>query len=117
MTEQVHPLITSADTVPGHWQLDILWSVLVSQDDTGGQFSVMEQLMPVPRPARGPRLGRTRRPHRRRSRSRRFRGSRGPYLDRRRLCCRHPLATVAYEPVTEWVTGMGIAAGTALTGS
>ena len=46
MADQPHPLITSADTVTGHWQLDILWSVLVSQDDTGGQFSVMEQLMP-----------------------------------------------------------------------
>ena len=46
MADQPHPLITSAGTVTGHWQLDILWSVLVSQDDTGGQFSVMEQLMP-----------------------------------------------------------------------
>lgn len=46
MSERPHPLITSADTVTGHWQLDILWSVLVSQDETQGQFSVMEQLMP-----------------------------------------------------------------------
>lgn len=44
--QQPHPLITSADTVTGYWQLDILWSVLVSQDDTEGKFSVMEQLMP-----------------------------------------------------------------------
>lgn len=46
MSETPHKLITSAGTVTGHWQLDILWSVLVSQDDTEGKFSVMEQLMP-----------------------------------------------------------------------
>ena len=47
----VSSLVASVATVPGYWQLDILWSPLVSTEQTGGTYSLMEQLMP-PRPGR-----------------------------------------------------------------
>jgi len=31
---------------PAYWQLDILWLILASGEDTGGAFSVMEELCP-----------------------------------------------------------------------
>jgi uncharacterized cupin superfamily protein len=40
-------LVTSVTTVPGYWQLDILWSPLVSTDQARGAYSLMEQLMPA----------------------------------------------------------------------
>ena len=36
---------SNADT-PAYWFLDILWIVLVDGADTGGRYSVMEQVMP-----------------------------------------------------------------------
>jgi uncharacterized cupin superfamily protein len=43
----VSSLVTSAAIVPGYWQLDILWSPLVSTEQTRGAYSLMEQLMPA----------------------------------------------------------------------
>ena len=40
-------LVASAASVPGYWQLDILWSPLVSTEQTKGAYSLMEQLMPA----------------------------------------------------------------------
>ena len=39
--------MASVATVPGYWQLDILWSPLVSTEQTRGAYSLMEQLMPA----------------------------------------------------------------------
>src|SRR5581483_1282291 len=41
------PLVTSVATVPGYWQLGILWSPLVSTEQARGAYSLMEQLMPA----------------------------------------------------------------------
>lgn len=46
MADPAEALVTSIDNAPGYWQLDILWSVLVSADQTAGAYSLMEQLMP-----------------------------------------------------------------------
>src|ERR1700761_5728619 len=43
----VRSLVASAATVPGYWQLDILWSPLVRSEQTRGAYSLMEQLMPA----------------------------------------------------------------------
>ena len=43
----VSSLVISAATRPGYWQLDILWSPLVSTEQTQGAYSLMEQLMPA----------------------------------------------------------------------
>ena len=43
----VSSLVASVATVLGYWQLDILWSPLVSTEQTGGTYSLMEQLMPA----------------------------------------------------------------------
>lgn len=40
-------LVTSADTAQGYWQLGMLWTPLVSAEQTKGQYSLMEQLMPA----------------------------------------------------------------------
>lgn len=46
-TDDAASLVVSADTVPGYWMLDILWSPLVSTEQTKGAYSLMEQLMPA----------------------------------------------------------------------
>ena len=40
------PTLARNDEAPAYWFLDILWIVLASAEQTGGQFTVMEQLMP-----------------------------------------------------------------------
>ena len=40
------PLIRNADTAPAYWLMDVLWMVLADGRDTGGRFSMMEQLLP-----------------------------------------------------------------------
>lgn len=40
------PLIRSVGEAPAYWLLDILWIVLADGRDTGGRFSMMEQLLP-----------------------------------------------------------------------
>lgn len=40
-------LVTSVDTAQGYWQMGILWTPLVSSEQTRGQYSLMEQLMPA----------------------------------------------------------------------
>ncbi len=40
-------LVTSATSAQGYWQMGILWTPLVATDQTHGQYSLMEQLMPV----------------------------------------------------------------------
>ena len=40
------PALARAETAPAYWFLDILWIVLASEADTGGRFTVMEQVMP-----------------------------------------------------------------------
>jgi quercetin dioxygenase-like cupin family protein len=50
MTKPTHDprsLVASAATAPGYWQLDILWSPLVTSEQTRGAYSLMEQLMPA----------------------------------------------------------------------
>jgi quercetin dioxygenase-like cupin family protein len=37
----------SRDDAPARWLLDILWLVLATGEDTDGEYSVIEQLMPV----------------------------------------------------------------------
>ena len=38
--------ITHADEAPAYWMQGILWVTLADRDDTGGRWSMMEQLMP-----------------------------------------------------------------------
>ena len=45
--DNMSSLVASVATVPGYWQLDILWSPLVSTEQTRGAYSLMEQLMPA----------------------------------------------------------------------
>ena len=40
------PLIRNAETAPAYWMADVLWMVLADGNDTGGRFSLMEQLLP-----------------------------------------------------------------------
>ncbi len=40
------PLMRNADTAPAYWMVDVLWMVLADGNDTGGRFSMMEQLLP-----------------------------------------------------------------------
>ena len=40
------PFIRNADTAPAYWMADVLWMVLADGNDTGGRFSLMEQLLP-----------------------------------------------------------------------
>ena len=40
-------LVTSAETAQGYWQMGILWTPLVATEQTKGQYSLMEQLMPM----------------------------------------------------------------------
>lgn len=42
-----NPVARSRDDAPARWLLDILWLVLASGEDTNGQYSVIEQFMPV----------------------------------------------------------------------
>jgi quercetin dioxygenase-like cupin family protein len=46
-TADISSLVASVATVPGYWQLDILWSPLVSTEQTKGAYSLLEQLMPT----------------------------------------------------------------------
>ncbi len=47
MTDQhLLPALARNDAAPAYWFLDILWIVLASDADTGGRFTVMEQVMP-----------------------------------------------------------------------
>lgn len=39
-------LVTSVQTTQGFWQMGILWTPLISSEQTKGQYSAMEQLMP-----------------------------------------------------------------------
>ncbi len=43
----VSSLVARAATSPSFWQLDILWSPLVTTEQTHGAYSLMEQLMPA----------------------------------------------------------------------
>jgi quercetin dioxygenase-like cupin family protein len=38
--------IHSADEAPAYWMQGILWTMLADADDTGGRYSMMEQLLP-----------------------------------------------------------------------
>lgn len=38
--------IHHADDAPAYWMQDILWIMLADRDDTGGRWSMMEQLLP-----------------------------------------------------------------------
>jgi quercetin dioxygenase-like cupin family protein len=38
--------IRHADDAPAYWMQGILWTMLADRDDTGGRWSMMEQLMP-----------------------------------------------------------------------
>ena len=40
------PFIRNADTAPAYWMADVLWMVLADGSDTGGRFSMMEQVLP-----------------------------------------------------------------------
>jgi quercetin dioxygenase-like cupin family protein len=40
------PLIRNVDAAPAYWLVDVLWIVLADGNDTGGRFSLMEQLLP-----------------------------------------------------------------------
>lgn len=46
MSKVVAPTLARNDAAPAYWFLDILWIVLASDAQTGGRFTVMEQLMP-----------------------------------------------------------------------
>lgn len=41
------PLTSSVETVQSYWQMGILWSPLITTEQTSGVYSVMEQLMPA----------------------------------------------------------------------
>jgi quercetin dioxygenase-like cupin family protein len=40
------PFIHNVDSAPAYWWLDDLWIVLAEAKDTGGRFSMMEELLP-----------------------------------------------------------------------
>ena len=40
------PLIRNVADAPAYWLVDVLWMVLADGRDTGGRFSLMEQLLP-----------------------------------------------------------------------
>ncbi len=40
------PFIHNAETAPAYWMVDVLWMILADGRDTGGRFSLMEQLLP-----------------------------------------------------------------------
>ena len=40
------PLVRNVDTAPAYWLVDVLRVVLADGRDTGGRFSMMEQLLP-----------------------------------------------------------------------
>ena len=40
------PFIHNVDTAPAYWLMDVLWIVLADGADTGGRYSMMEQLLP-----------------------------------------------------------------------
>lgn len=40
------PLIRNVDAARAYWLVDVLWIVLADGNDTGGRFSMMEQLLP-----------------------------------------------------------------------
>ena len=40
------PIIRNVATAPAYWLVDVLWIVLADGRDTGGRFSMMEQLLP-----------------------------------------------------------------------
>ena len=40
------PFIHNVDDAPAYWWLDILWIVLVTGEDTGGRYSLMEEWLP-----------------------------------------------------------------------
>ena len=40
------PFFHNVDSAPAHWWLDDLWIVLAEAKDTGGRFSMMEELLP-----------------------------------------------------------------------
>lgn len=44
--QTIVPITGSAQTSPAYWLLDILWCILVDGEQTGGCYSLMEQLMP-----------------------------------------------------------------------
>lgn len=39
--------IHHATDAPAYWMQDILWTMLADRNDTGGRWSMMEQLMPI----------------------------------------------------------------------
>lgn len=41
------PFSTGRDTAPAYWAFGVLWVILVDSEQTGGNFSVMEQWMPA----------------------------------------------------------------------
>jgi quercetin dioxygenase-like cupin family protein len=40
------PFIKTRDNAPAYWDNDILWLILASGEDTGGRWSMMEELCP-----------------------------------------------------------------------
>jgi hypothetical protein len=40
------PFIHNIESAPAYWWLDGLWIVLAEAEDTGGRFSMMDELMP-----------------------------------------------------------------------
>ena len=46
-SQRLSDLVASVETAQGYWQMGILWTPLVSTDQTAGQYSLMEQLMPA----------------------------------------------------------------------
>ena len=46
MFNPLPPVFQTAGSAPAYWFLDILWIILAGKAQTGGQFTIMEQLMP-----------------------------------------------------------------------
>ena len=40
------PILTGVESAPAYWMQDILWIILADAPQTGGRWSLMEQLMP-----------------------------------------------------------------------
>jgi quercetin dioxygenase-like cupin family protein len=47
LIESSNPFTRDRGDAPARWLLDILWLVLASGEDTNGEYSVIEQYMPV----------------------------------------------------------------------
>ncbi len=45
-TPAIQPFVITRDEAPKYWLVDSLWSVLATAETTGGELTVLDQVMP-----------------------------------------------------------------------